>query len=130
MTAGHGEKRGRREEQAIAALLSEPTIEAAAKKAGISESSLLRWMAVPSFQERYRAARRQVVEHAVSRLQQATSEAVDALQRNLTCGTPAAEIAAAKATIDFSLKAIELTDLAERIEQLEQLAPVAGKEPT
>ena len=120
--AGHGQKRERCEELAILALLSEPTIAAAATKARISERTLLRWLAESSFQARYRAARRQVVEQAIAQLQQGTGEAVEALRRNLKCGVPAAEIAAAKAVIDFSTKAIELTDLIERIEALEQTA--------
>jgi hypothetical protein len=80
-----------------------------------------------SFQARYRAARRQVVEQAIAQLQQGTSEAVAALRRNLACGVPAAEIAAAKAVIDYSVKAIELTDLAERVEQLEQAAAATAE---
>jgi hypothetical protein len=36
---GHGEKRTRKQEQLIAALLSHPTIEAAAKSLGISDAT-------------------------------------------------------------------------------------------
>lgn len=122
MTAPRSGRRPHREDAALAALLSAPTIAAAATAAGISESTILRWLAEPSFKERYRAARRDVVEHAVSGLQQATSEAVAALRQNLGCGVPASEIAAAKAIIDFSLKAVELTDLMERVERLEVAA--------
>jgi hypothetical protein len=108
-------------------LLSEPTIEAAATRAGISEPTLWRWLADPAFQRRYRDARRQVVEHAVSGLQRASGEAVDTLRRNLTCGVPAAEISAAKSIMDFSLKAVELVDLAERVEELEQASELASR---
>jgi hypothetical protein len=101
----------------------------AATKASISESTMLRWLADPAFQARYRAARRAVVETAVAGLQQATGEAVETLRRNLKCSIPAAEISAAKAVLDFSLKAIELTDLAERVEQLEQAAEAAARPP-
>ncbi|HZO25090.1 MAG TPA: hypothetical protein VFH48_03745 [Chloroflexota bacterium] len=128
MTAGHGSKRPQREEAALAALLSEPTIEAAATKAGIGETTLLRWMAESDFKARLRAARRSVVEGAVGRLQQAATQAVDALARNLTCGTPAVEVSAAKAILDQAIKGVELVDLAERVEQLEQAA--AGAEGT
>src|SRR5215213_1130733 len=121
-SVGHGEKRSRREESAIAALLACPTIEAAAQQAGVGESTLRGWLRDPAFQQRYRAARRQVVEQSIAQLQQGTTEAVAALRRNLTCGLPAAEIAAAKAVMDYSVKAIELVDLAERVEQLEQAA--------
>jgi hypothetical protein len=129
MTVGNGGKRSRREETAIAALLSEPTIEAAATKAGIGESTLLRWLAEPTFKARYRDARRQVVEAAVGRLQTVATKAVDTLERNLTCGIPAVEVGAAKSVLDQAIKAVELVDLAERVEQLEQAAPqAAGRE--
>jgi hypothetical protein len=120
VTAGNGGRRSQREDAVLAALLSEPTIAQAATKAGISESTVLRWLAEPSFRARYREARRQVVEMAVCQLQTATSDAVGTLTRNLTCGVPASEIAAAKAVLDFAVKGVELVDLAERVEQLEQ----------
>jgi hypothetical protein len=130
MTAGergHGQKRERLEDRALAALLSEPTIAAAATKAGIGESTLLRWMAEPDFKARYRAARRQVVEGAIGRLQQAATLAVDALTRNLTCGIPAVEVGAAKSILDQAIKAVELVDLAERVEALEQASELAAE---
>jgi hypothetical protein len=120
VTARNGGKRPQREEAAIAALLTAPTIARAAAKAGIGESTLLRWMAEPEFKARYRAATRQVVEAAVGRLQQAPTEAVGALSRNLTCAIPAVEVGAAKAVLDQAIKAVELIDLAERLERLEQ----------
>jgi hypothetical protein len=130
VTAGQGSKRTTREELAIAALLGEPTIEAAAKRASVSESTLLRWMAEPSFKARYRAARLQVVEQAIGSLQQAAGEAVAALRRNLACGTPAVEVGAAKAILDQAIKGVELVDLAERVEQLEQAARLEQPERT
>jgi hypothetical protein len=119
MTVGHGGKQARKEEQAIAALLAEPTVEAAAARVGVGHSTLLRWLAEPSFRDRYRAARRDVVEAAIGRLQRASTAAVDALARNLSCGMPAVEVGAAKAVLDQAIKAVELLDLAERVERLE-----------
>jgi hypothetical protein len=120
MRAGHGEKRSRREDVALAALLSEPTIAKAATTAGISEPTLLRWLAEPEFQRRYREARRQVVEQAVSALQRAAGESVESLQRNLTCGVPSAEIAAAKAILDQAFRGMEVLDLAAEIAELKR----------
>jgi hypothetical protein len=124
VTAGGAGRRSQREGAALAALLSEKSIALAAAKAGIGESTLLRWLADPAFKARYRAARRQVVEHAVSGLQQAAAQAVDALTRNLTCGIPPVEVGAAKAMLDQAIKAVELIDLVERVELLEQAAAV------
>ncbi len=125
--SGHGEKRSRQAEAAITALLACPTIEAAAERVRVAPATLRHCPAEDDFRNRYRAARRQVVEQAVSQLQAATSEAVGALQRNLGCGRPSAEIAAAKAIIDQAIRAIELVDLAERVEQLEQAAAQAAE---
>ena len=60
-------------------------------------------------------------------LQQTATQAVDALTRNLTCGIPAVEVGAAKSVLDQAIKAVELVDLAERIEALEQAAEQAAE---
>jgi hypothetical protein len=117
---GQTGKRERLEDRALAALLSQPTIAQAAAVAGISESTLARWLAEPSFRARYREARRLVVEQAISTLQQATSEAAEALQRNLTCGVPAAEISAAKTILDQAFRGMEVIDLAAEVAELKR----------
>jgi hypothetical protein len=76
---GHGQKRSRKQEVLIAALLTEPTHAAAAARAGVSEATLGRWLRMPAFQAAYRQARRELVEAAVGRIQAATGQAVDTL---------------------------------------------------
>ena len=49
---------GRKQEDAIAALLTQRNIEEAAKAAGISARTLLRWLKLAEFQTAYREARR------------------------------------------------------------------------
>lgn len=122
MTAGNGGRRPQREDAALAALLSEPTIAQAAAKAGISESTLLRWLAEPSFRARYRDARRQVVEQAIVGLQQAAGDAVTVLSAIAgDAAQPAgARVSAARTILDQSFRGLELVDLVERIEQLER----------
>jgi hypothetical protein len=84
MTNGHGQKRHRKWEAAIAALLAESTIEAAATKVDICEKTLRLWLADPDFQRQYRQARRQIVDGAIVQLQQATRQAVETLRYNPT----------------------------------------------
>lgn len=108
-----------RQERAIVALLSEPSIEAAAKTADVSDATIWRWMQQADFRAKLRDARRAVVEGAIGRLQQAATEAVSTLQRNLTCGTPAVEVRAATAILDQAIRAVELFDVVERVEELE-----------
>jgi len=59
-----------RQERAIVALLSEPSIEAAAKTSDVSDVTIWRWMKQPDFRAKLRDARRAVVEGAIGRLQQ------------------------------------------------------------
>jgi hypothetical protein len=127
VSAEKGGKRPRQEEAAISALLAEPTIGGAADRVGIAESTLRRWLSEPTFRAQYRDARRQVVEAAIGRLQTVATQAVDALERNLTCGIPAVEVGAAKAVLDQTVKAVELVDLVERVESLEQASELAAE---
>ncbi len=117
---GHGEKLSRKQEAAIAALLSAPTIKDAARGCDVSEVTLWRWLQLAEFAAAYRAARRQVVERAVSELQAATGEAVETLKRNLHCEQANVEIRAAQIILEQAIKGVELIDLQERIERLEE----------
>jgi len=124
---GHGEKLSRKQETAIAALLSAPSIKAAAIEAGIGEATLWRWLQLPDFQTAYRAARRSVIERAVSELQAAAGEAVETLKRNLHCENPAVEIRAAQIILEQGIKGVELMDLQERVERLEAMLETQEK---
>ncbi len=88
-----------------------------------------RWLQLPTFQTRYRAARRQVVETAIAQLQADCSIAVRVLREVAEDGeAPASSrVAAAKTILDQSVSAIELMDLQERIERLEELLPEQEK---
>jgi hypothetical protein len=113
-----------KQDKALVALLTEPTISAAAKKAGIGERTLHTWLGEEEFATAYRTARRQAVGQAIGRLQQVSSKAVDALleviDTEYTPAPPAVRVSAACKILDLALKATELEDLAERIAILEQ----------
>ena len=115
------------QEKAVLALLTNPTIRDAARAAGVGEATLYRWLQIPEFRDAYRAARRQVVSHATARLQNAATLAVAALERNLECGNPATEVRAAVAILEHSIRAIEIEDLAARVEALERLSADEGR---
>lgn len=111
-----------RQSKALTALLTEPTIAAAAAKVGVGERTLHTWLAEPAFASAYRDARRDAYGQAVARLQQYSHAAVTVLlQVMATTDTPAAtRVNAAAKVLDFARSSIELEDLAERIDQLEQ----------
>jgi hypothetical protein len=101
---GHGEKLSRKQEGAIAALLSETTVSAAAERAGVSEVTLWRWLKLPGFMADYRAARRQVVEKAVAQLQQSAWAASTTLMRLLAAPSDSVRLRAAVATLEQANK--------------------------
>jgi hypothetical protein len=109
---------------ALAALLTEKTLDDAARRAGVSTKTLRRWLAHPVFARQYRQERSRIVEHAVARMQQASARAVEALELALTVGMPADRIRAARAILDYSVQGIDLFDVASRLEAVErQLFP-------
>lgn len=116
---GHGEKIGRKMQEAIAALIRCKTVGLAAAECGVSERSLLRWMKQPEFLAAYREARRQVVEQAIAQTQQAAAQAVETLVEALGADKASDRIRAAEAILDRALEGTQLLDLAERLAELE-----------
>jgi hypothetical protein len=120
--SGHGEKQSRLQELAITASLACSTFDAAAEQAGVAPATLRRWLTEDDFQQRYRGARRQVLEQAVSGLQQAARVAVATLRAIAEDATapPGARVSAARTVLDQAFRGMEVLDLAARIEHLER----------
>ena len=126
--AGHGAKFGRKAEEAIAALLTQRSVDEAARAIGIGPRTLLRWLQVPEFSANYRKARRDAYSQAVARLQQASGAAVSTLLKVMVdAGTPASSrVRAAESVLSHAAKAIEIEDIEARVAELER-APAATK---
>lgn len=125
---GHGEKRSRKQEQFIAALLSHPTIEAAAKTVGIGNTTAWRWRNDPAFADRYRGATRDAMRHAAALLQGAAREAVDTLRKIQSGeGSEAARVSAARTILEMALKAADLEDVQQRLDAVEQAIRANGR---
>ena len=65
-----------------------------------------------------------MVDAAIASLQQAASEAVGCLRRNLTFGQVGAEVRAAAVILDQVLGTLDRLDLEERLRRLEALPEV------
>jgi hypothetical protein len=114
-------KKSRKAEQFIAALLTHPSIEAAAQAVGISSATAWRWMQDPKFAEQYREARREAMRHTTARLQEAGREAVDCLREVQRSGdSESARVSAARTILELGLKAVDLDDVQQRLDALEQ----------
>ena len=109
-----------KQEKVLAALMSETTLALAAKKAGVSEVTLWRYLQAPLFRRAYLHARRQLVEETVTLLQRASKKAVATLIRNMDCGSHSVEVAAARSVLDSAFRGVELMELEERIRGLEE----------
>lgn len=110
-------------EKLLASLLTAPTIQIAAKLAGVSESTAIRTLKESEFQAAYREARREVVSHSITTLQAACSNAVATLVS--VCDDPDApassRVSAAKSILEMSLRSVEIDDLGVRVQALEEL---------
>jgi hypothetical protein len=124
---GHGDK-GHRRTAALAALLTEATVEAAAAKAGIGYRTLKKWLAEEGFRRRFRELQREVLERTVARLVSLGGKAVDALAKNLDAPSAAASNRAAELVLSQTAKGLELLDFDERLKAIEERLGV-GKQP-
>ena len=124
-----GEKKSQKLEGFIAAMLTHPTVEAAAKAAGISHVTAWRWSKDEDFIARYRAARRDAMQHALARLEQAAAGSVECLAEVQSKGeSESARVSAARCILETALKVVELNDIQERIERLERIAKGGWKD--
>jgi hypothetical protein len=71
---------------AIAALLTEPSQHAAARKAGIDRGTLLKWLKTDEFRQAYQQAQKQLLDATVQNLANAATAAAETLVRNLGTG--------------------------------------------
>ena len=122
--AGHGSKLGRKQEEAIAALLTQRNVEEAANAAGIGVRTLLRWMKLPEFQTAFRQARREAFGQAIARLQRETAAAATTLLKIMIDQStpPSVRVRAADSVFNHAAKAIEIEDIEARVTALEQAA--------
>jgi len=109
-------------ERAVAALLTKPTIRAAARECGVSSRTLQRVMKQPEFESAYRDARRALVREATAKLTANSGRAADILRKVFDDrkATPGARVAAATQTIRLTLEGYELEELERRISDLEK----------
>ena len=119
-----GKMRNRRQDQAIVALLENPTLDKAAAVLGVSGVTLWRWMQQPAFQEAYRRARREAFSQSVARLQHASNAAVGTLLRVMTDreAPSASRVRAADVVLQTAMRGMEMEDLEARLDRLERLS--------
>jgi hypothetical protein len=109
-----------RQEKAIVALLSQPTIKQAAAAAEVSEVTLHRWLKEPGFHKAFMEARWKGVEQAIAKLQRSTSNAAAVLDSlaNDEAQPASIRLAAAKSIIYNAFRGVELEDHDVRLSEI------------
>jgi transposase-like protein len=118
---GHGTKPEAVRETAILALLSEKTIAAAAKRCGVNERTLRRWMTDDEEFKRERAeSRRATFQAGMHRVQALTAEAVDTLAALMRPKMPpAVRLGAARTVAELGTHQHDAETILEKLEQIE-----------
>jgi transposase len=106
-------------EKVLIALIETSSVREAAKVSGISEATIYNYLRDSEFKTAYREARRQTVESAISKIQNAASEAVDRLKELQYCENPAVAARCAQIIFENSVKGMETTDILSRLEKIE-----------
>ena len=121
-SAGHGSKLKRQKEEAIVALLTNRSIEEAARAARIGSATLVRWLKQDDFNTEYREARRAAFLQAIARLQQVASAAVSLLLKVIADpNAPAAiRVRAADSALKHARCGMEIEDILARMEAIER----------
>ncbi|HXG70996.1 MAG TPA: helix-turn-helix domain-containing protein [Gemmatimonadaceae bacterium] len=119
---GHGSKSEAVRERAVLALLSERTIGAAAKQAGVSERTLRRWMLDDvEFRDALAEGRRVAYDAGIYRIQALTARAVETLDELLDAEKhPAVRLGAARSILELATTRHDADTLLARLEDLEE----------
>ena len=109
--------------QAIAALLTQSTVSAAAESAGIGRRTLQRWQSTPAFKAALASAELALIDQSVRRLLGLQEAALGVLSDLMATGTPAIKLRAACSVLEFGTRLRELRNSEDRLaEQERQIA--------
>jgi hypothetical protein len=110
-----------KQQKALAALLNCSTVPEAAIACGMGETTLYRFLRDAAFKAQYRHACAEIVAHAITQLQRDAATATKTLRA--VCedreAPASARVSAAKAILEGAIKAVEMQDLAARLDALE-----------
>ena len=119
---GHGAKSQATRERAVLALLSEKTITDAAKKAGVDDSTLRRWLSQDeAFQAEYATARNAAYQAGIHRAQALmTGRAMDTLKELLDAKINAnVRLGAARTVAEIGIHQHDAETLLQKLDEIE-----------
>lgn len=109
-----------KQQKALAALLSERTLGAAAKSAGVGERTLYTWLNEPNFKAALRDAEKAILDDVTRRLSAGQRLALDTLEKLVTSARhESTKLRASVAWLEMSLKFRDMQDIEDRLTALE-----------
>jgi hypothetical protein len=119
------EKLSAKQEAALMALLSSPSVAAAARKCGLNERTIRRYLHDPTFLSAYNRARGALLSETVLGIQATALAGVGAINESLEDEDAATRLRAARYAVEFMLRGIEnerkWTELQEVLPRLDAL---------
>jgi hypothetical protein len=111
-----------RQEAAIVALLTAPTIEEAAMWAGVGKRTLYRWLDIPDFNAAYRKAKRAAFSQALARLQLGAAAAATTILNIMSDESvpTSTRLKAADCVLSHARIGMEIDEIDARLTALEQ----------
>lgn len=118
-----------KQEAFLAAYLACSNIAVAAKTAGIGDKTARRLVKLPTFQEAYRLARRDLFNQALDGLREHVDKAIRTLARHMDAEEtpPGAQIRAAQIYLEQAINIHKMSELEEKYAELEQLVKAQGR---
>ena len=112
----------RKDEVIIAALLSNPTVRAASKACGVSETQIYARLRSPAFKKKYDDARRELLQQSTAYIQGIVSEAIQKMRdvMNDPNASQQVQLNAAEAITRNNLKLTEQTDVLAQLAELKK----------
>ena len=114
-----------RQQSALPTVVSSPTIAESARRAGVAESTLRRWLDEPAFRKELDRQREEAYNLALKQVQALVPECLSIFAKvAVESADPALRLRAARYLLSYGMKVKEVDDLRERIRNLEQAVEV------
>ena len=110
-----------RKEKAILALLDGATILETSVQAGVSKKTLFKWLQELEFQQRLEQEKNNIRDKDINLLKSTVGDAIKTLRMLLRFQSENIRLEASRTLLEYGFKAIELSEIVERIQKLEHM---------
>lgn len=118
-----------KQNKALRAIITTPTIKEAADVSGISERTIYRYINDPQFMTAYRSLKSEIMRGVTNKIQLSSTTAIDTLVDVMeNSKSDIARVQAASKILDLTYQTYETEDLEARLDAIEKLASEQDEE--